>query len=168
MKAKHLMPEVKEACPNLTPLIDIIMCLVVFYMLVAHIGVDDGAKKDLHVPSSNYGKGLADPGNTFTLNVENGEKVENCPPIVSAKVPGEPGLTKLDCVPDGSLIKQLKLFYQAHGDNSKVVIIGDQSLKYQFLSPVLIQIAQASIKDVYFETQKGAVENIPQQPGGAQ
>ena len=39
---KHHMPEMKEGGVNVTPLIDIVMCLIIFYMLVAHIGVDTG------------------------------------------------------------------------------------------------------------------------------
>ena len=36
---KHIMPEMKEGGVNVTPLIDIVMCLIIFFMLVAKIGV---------------------------------------------------------------------------------------------------------------------------------
>ena len=39
---KHLMPEMKEGGVNVTPLIDIVMCLIIFFMLVAKIGVSRG------------------------------------------------------------------------------------------------------------------------------
>jgi len=42
---KHHMPEMKEAGVNVTPLIDVVMCLIIFFMLVAKIGVNTGAKK---------------------------------------------------------------------------------------------------------------------------
>src|ERR1035438_6568944 len=48
---KHSMPEVKEGNVNVTPLIDIIMCLIVFFMLVAKIGVTTGAEK-IDIPTT--------------------------------------------------------------------------------------------------------------------
>ena len=41
MKKAH-MPDSHTAHPNVTPLIDIVMCLIIFYMLVAKIGVNLG------------------------------------------------------------------------------------------------------------------------------
>ena len=42
---KHHMPESHAAHPNVTPLIDVVMCLIIFFMLVAKIGVSTGAEK---------------------------------------------------------------------------------------------------------------------------
>ena len=39
---KHSMPEMHEGGVNVTPLIDIVMVLIVFFMLVAKIGVTGG------------------------------------------------------------------------------------------------------------------------------
>ena len=38
----HKMPAAHASHPNVTPLIDIVMCLIIFYMLVAKIGVNTG------------------------------------------------------------------------------------------------------------------------------
>ena len=38
--AKHHIPDSHSAHPNVTPLIDIIMCLIIFFMLVAKIGAE--------------------------------------------------------------------------------------------------------------------------------
>ena len=40
---KRRMPDMKEGGVNVTPLIDIVMCLIIFFMLVAKIGVTSGA-----------------------------------------------------------------------------------------------------------------------------
>ena len=42
---KHSMPEMKEGGVNVTPLIDIVMCLIIFFMLVAKIGVTKGRRQ---------------------------------------------------------------------------------------------------------------------------
>ena len=45
MQIRRGMPEVKEGNINVTPLIDIVMCLIIFFMLVAKIGVSTGASR---------------------------------------------------------------------------------------------------------------------------
>src|SRR5258707_6687588 len=68
---KHSMPEMKEGGVNVTPLIDIVMCLIIFFMLVTKIGVSRGEDKDIVLPSAIIGKKIEDLGNTLTLNVHN-------------------------------------------------------------------------------------------------
>ena len=66
------MPPMKEGGVNVTPLIDIIMCMIVFFMLVAKIGIDTGADKSITLPASFIGNDIKDLGNTLTLNVTEG------------------------------------------------------------------------------------------------
>src|SRR3954468_10900100 len=63
---KHGMPESHSAHPNVTPLIDIVMCLIIFFMLVAKIGVTSGADPAIVPPSTLLGAKIEDMGNTFT------------------------------------------------------------------------------------------------------
>src|SRR3954463_14759934 len=65
---KHVMSESKEGGVNVTPLIDIVMCLIIFFMLVAKIGVADGRGK-ITPPTTAFGVPVRDIGNTLTLNV---------------------------------------------------------------------------------------------------
>src|SRR6186997_1110254 len=65
----HRMPDMKEGGVNVTPLIDVVMCLIIFFMLVAKIGVTTGADNTIEIPVSVFGKELKDLGNTLTLNV---------------------------------------------------------------------------------------------------
>ena len=69
--------------PNVTPLIDIVMCLIIFFMLVAKIGVSTGADASITIPASKLGKELTDPGQALTLNVRPGVGDE---PMVTALV----------------------------------------------------------------------------------
>src|SRR6478672_5190851 len=66
---KHGMPESHSAHPNVTPLIDIVMCLIIFFMLVAKIGVNTGADEMPSLPESIVGTDIKDMGNTLVLNV---------------------------------------------------------------------------------------------------
>ncbi len=66
------MPDIRESGVNVTPLIDIVMCLIIFFMLVAKIGVDTGADRNIDIPTSILGTDIKDMGNTLVLNVVNG------------------------------------------------------------------------------------------------
>ena len=72
MRIRRGMPEIKEGNVNVTPLIDIVMCLIIFFMLVAKIGVDTGADRRITIPESLQGLDIGDMGNTLTLNVQPG------------------------------------------------------------------------------------------------
>ena len=65
----HKMPAAHASHPNVTPLIDIVMCLIIFYMLVAKIGVNTGQDAKIELPISLQGTMLKDMGNTVTLNI---------------------------------------------------------------------------------------------------
>src|SRR3954463_14917862 len=80
---KHHMPEMKEGGVNVTPLIDVVMCLIIFFMLVAKIGVSTGADPTITIPATRLGKELKDPGQALTLNVRPGVGDE---PMVTALV----------------------------------------------------------------------------------
>src|ERR1700685_1219773 len=81
----HQMPHIREGGVNVTPLIDVVMCLIIFFMLVAKIGVDTGSDKTLDISSSFLGTDIRDMGNTLTLNVINGPTgMADSQPIVTA------------------------------------------------------------------------------------
>ena len=83
---RHRMPDVKEGNVNVTPLIDIVMCLIIFFMLVAKIGIDTGADQAIVIPTSFQGLAIQDMGNTLTLNVR--AVAGSDQPMVSALVGG--------------------------------------------------------------------------------
>jgi len=49
---RRRMPDMHESGVNVTPLIDIVMVLIVFFMLVAKIGVSRGEDADIPLPSA--------------------------------------------------------------------------------------------------------------------
>ena len=162
---KRGMPESHATHPNVTPLIDIVMCLIIFYMLVAKIGVDTGADRQIRIPATIQGQEIKDMGNTLTLNVQPGPLEQ---PLITALVRGEVRELKLVDPVTGHkpLLATLKNFRfgkdlkaggaDANADNPefKVIIRGDESMGYQFLEPVLITCAEARVKNVNFNTRK--------------
>jgi biopolymer transport protein ExbD len=143
---KHRMPDMKEGNVNVTPLIDIVMCLIIFYMLVARIGVDMGVRQSINLPDSKVGKSLNDPGNTIVLNVERaGEDV-----VVFVK---NPETSQMENLNPARLIPLLK---KARGANKdfKAVIRANLDIDYRFIEPVLVACSQAQLKEYQFEARK--------------
>ena len=71
------MPEVREGNVNVTPLIDVVMVMIIFFMLVAKIGVATGAEEQIDIPVSTLGKDIKDVGieSALVLNVR---EIGNC------------------------------------------------------------------------------------------
>ena len=158
---KHVMPEMKEGGVNVTPLIDIVMCLIIFFMLVAKIGVTRGDLKSVALPETILGQKLKDFSNTLTLNVLPTNLDE---PQVSTLVNGQPRDIKvIDHVggqDDQPLLRVLKEFKKTHNE-PKVIIRADKDLAYSQLEMVLLACADAEITDLEYETKplQGAAES---------
>ena len=145
----HKMPAAHASHPNVTPLIDIVMCLIIFYMLVAKIGVNTGQDQKIELPTSLLGVKLTDMGNTVTLNIARPPSGDE--PIVTTLDPETGQMVDLKIIdgtkrPLSAFLKLLK------GQNAefKVIIRGDQNLEYRFLEPVLVTCAEAAVKNVNF------------------
>ncbi len=155
---KHLMPEMKEGGVNVTPLIDIIMCLIIFYMLAAKIGVSTGAEK-MELPSTLQGTKI-EMANTLLLNVRSGPLND---PIVTALVDKEKQELKLIDRSGGKvtepLLETLKAL-RAKTPEFKVIIRAEKDLSYRFLEPVLLVCAKADVKNVNFNTAQVQKERI--------
>ena len=155
MKKRH-MPDMKEGGVNVTPLIDIVMVLIVFFMLVAKIGVSRGEDNDIPLPSTILGANLKDLSNTLTINVHYNKSGDE--PILSALVKGEKRelhiQKKYTSGTDEELKRVLVAFQQAHND-ANVIIRADKDLPYHQLEQVLLEVANASIGNVSYETKSG-------------
>jgi|GEM_PF-494618 len=169
--SKHHIPEAHGGHPNVTPLIDVVMVLIVFFMLVAKIGVSTGADTKIKVPASILGTDIKDMGNVLFLNVTPQTK-ESDVPIVTANVKNASGATERaelklqNATGQNEVVNTLKFFRfgkdlkrggtneNADNDNFQVVIRGDFEMHYAVLEPVLIACAEAAVKTVNFNTAK--------------
>ncbi len=155
-----------EGVVNVTPLIDVVMCLIIFFMLVAKIGVNTGVDRTIAIPASVLGTDLrrTDVPNSLTLNVKPGLANE---PEVTALLHGTMTELKLsDGRGHNPLADSLKFFrygrdlvpggWGANADNPafNVTIRGDKEMDYRYLEPVLLACAQANVKSVNFATEE--------------
>jgi hypothetical protein len=126
-------------------------------MLVAKIGVTTGADASIEPPETILGVSLKDLGNTLTLNVRGGPRLEE--PIVTALV--EKGdreareikiLERRGNTVDKPLERVLSAFRQQN-PNAKLIILGEKDLQYHLLEQVLISAANAQVTSVNFQTK---------------
>ena len=150
---RHRMPDAHADHPNVTPLIDVVMCLIIFYMLVAKIGVNTGQDAKIELPISLQGNFIKDMGNTVTLNVARPSTGDE--PLVTVLDPSNGQMVDLKIM-DGAkrpLVAFLKLL-KGQNNDFKVIIRGDQNLEYRFLEPVLVTCSEAAVKNVNFATRQ--------------
>lgn len=172
---KHHMPDMKEGGVNVTPLIDIIMCLIIFFMLVAKIGITSGADPKIVPPATLLGSKIEDMGNTITLNVRDPVKVEqeraeeagDTPTPLPEIVKDHPRVTAMVemgedpkplaiITPSGD--RELRRVLSALVQNNpklRVIILADRDLRYQLMEQILIECAMAKVKDFNFQTKPG-------------
>jgi biopolymer transport protein ExbD len=145
----HKMPAAHATHPNVTPLIDIVMCLIIFYMLVAKIGVNMGQDAKIELPTSLLGITLKDLGNTVTLNIARPPTGDE--PLVTMLDPSSGQMVDLKII-DGTKRPLATFLRKLKGENVefKVIIRADQNLEYRFLEPVLVTCIEAAVKNVNF------------------
>jgi len=150
---RRKMPDAHADHPNVTPLIDVVMCLIIFYMLVAKIGVNTGREAKIELPSSVVGISLKDLGNTVTLNVTKPSTGDE--PLITMLDPSTGQMVDLKIM-DGTKRPLTAFLKKLKGENSefKVIIRGDQNLEYRFLEPVLITCSEAAVRNVNFATRQ--------------
>src|SRR5438270_1320037 len=152
---RHHMPEVKEGGINVTPLIDVVMVLIVFFMLVAKIGVTRGTEDDIPLPAALLGVNeMKDLSPTLTLNLrKSGNERE---PLITALVKDQMRelhvQKKYASGTDEELERVLTAHQQQWTDKAVVIIHAERDLPYRQLEPVLIACAQAKIGNIAYET----------------
>lgn len=149
---RQRMPDIKEGGVNVTPLIDIVMCMIIFFMLVARIGISTGAEK-MEIPETILGKRIEDMGNTLTLNVRRGVGDD---PFVTAMVDGKPCQLVLI---EGRASKSTPYLVavlasmQKKNPEFKAIIRGEKDMPYKYLEPVLAACSKANVTRVNFNTR---------------
>ncbi len=170
---KRHMPESHAEHPNVVPLIDVMLCIIVFYMLAAKIGVAAGKQEGIELPETLFGNKLT-LSNTLTINVTTiglgGQEV----PRVTAAVDdtGTPVALDVGSPMDGPLTQALLRARFGNdrreggtGTNAdrpslRVVIRADANkVKYRHLAPVLQAVANAKIENIDYNTRKGKPKN---------
>jgi biopolymer transport protein ExbD len=152
------MPKASEMYPNLTPLIDVVMCLIIFFMLAAKMGVNRGEDRTINLPQSPRGTELPSLSNTITLNVLRPETGDL--PVVTTLNQNTDQLIMLSVQEVEGRKPLTEWIKGAKGDNPefKVIIRADENLDYRFLQPVLVCAAEAQVKSINLATRKPPAE----------
>jgi biopolymer transport protein ExbD len=160
MSKRHI-PESHSAHPNVTPLIDIIMCLIIFFMLVAKIGVTTGAEK-IDIPSTMIGSKISDMSNTLTLNIPgkafNIGDLPTVKALVASSAGGEKTMQTLllqNPVTGENQLKNTLMMYKAQNPDFKVIIRADGKQDCRFIMPVLLTCNEAGVRTIEYNTAKG-------------
>ena len=155
---------------NVTPLIDVIMCLIIFFMLVAKIGVTQGNEK-MDLAKTYLGKKVDDLGNTLTLNIlpvgdmsrikapNEADRIAPSDMQVVALVDGERKDLPIQKEVGGTIEHPLReVLIKMKGrykENFKVIIRADADLPFTLIQPVLVTCADASAPSLLFTTETG-------------
>lgn len=145
--SKHKMPEMKEGGVNVTPLIDIVMCLIIFFMLVAKIGVTRGVDAHINLPKGN-GLPIKEMGQTMTLNIRH---LNGHVPLITALVGMKDVQLSLDDQKVTPYLQGELTKFKALNPKASVILRGDDDLSFEELAPVLMEIAAAGITDTAYE-----------------
>ena len=151
MKKAH-MPDSHGSHPNVTPLIDIVMCLIIFFMLIAKIGVKTGAKQSIKIPQSVQGIDLKIMGNAVVFNVEPGDSRF---PRVSALLKQANGREIEEHFGDSSkLVASLVALKGKGKDDFKVVVRAPENMMFQELHRFLKACSDARVTNIDYNTRK--------------
>lgn len=134
---------------NVTPLIDVVMCLIIFFMICGKLAKDE-ANDDVKIPTASLGQELPEQRDRLIINV-----VHAPDSIHGGQV--DPSIQP-DIYVRGQQISaaDLESYLEKEKRDApdiKVILRADRDLAYDWIAPILISCAQANIKAVNFSTK---------------
>jgi biopolymer transport protein ExbD len=151
------MPDMKEGGVNVTPLIDVVMCLIIFFMLVAKIGVSSGIDDKIDAPTTYLGVKSIDLGNALALNLYSVPGTDV--PQILVDLKGErqkelkiqENLGGKTVFPLQEVLRDMK---KERGDKFNVIINAEKGMRYAQIQLVLQECAAAQVSNLNFATKK--------------
>lgn len=128
---------------NVTPLIDVVMCLIVFYLIVGKLAADRQAKVNL--PEARAGVSQASSDHALVINVMPLEPGETRPRILLGDMP----------VAEADLETALKSQLAAD-PNLGVQLRADRSLEYGAIAPVIEACRRAGLASVKLAAERAS------------
>ncbi|MBS0188892.1 MAG: biopolymer transporter ExbD [Planctomycetes bacterium] len=130
---------------NVTPLIDVVMCLIIFYLMIGHLAA--GRSSSVNLPNSTTGR-PTDTQGPIVINV-----------VAPEDEAGEPILLiGEERIMGSQLSKILKDLYALTPD-AEVQIRADRKLSYGKVAPVLTACRDAGLVSVKLVAAKGTRKN---------
>lgn len=163
--AKRGIQPMAEEHVNVTPLIDVVMCLIIFFMVCGQMAKDELAGGNLTVPEARLGQEIEGQRDRIVINVLpfSGPLPENLAALDKSKEENQKAVEEFigrqppvifvrgKQVDERTLVDQLRLETQ-HNRDLKVMIRADKVQHYEYVAPVLVCCARANIRSVNFST----------------
>lgn len=140
---------------NLAPMVDVIMCMLIFFMLATKLVQRESSRIDLPLALAAKSTELADLGSRFVINVRNvgadeagasGSEVEY---VVFERSVALPELINLL----GTVAKRAAT---DSGGEVNCVIRADKTVPYRHVEAVMVACAKAQIRNLTFSALQGA------------
>ena len=137
---------------NVTPLIDVMMCLIIFFLLCGQLAKDESSGQ-VRIPKADNGQEMPEQRGRLLINLLPREHQDD-----AATMPLNPDeqpeiWIRGKRVPLSDLTAYLKKEKQETPD-VKVILRADEEVTYNWISPVLVSCAAADIRSVNFATKK--------------
>lgn len=125
---------------NVTPLIDVVMCLIIFYLMVGHLAA--GRSSNVNLPTSTTGR-PPDKAAPIVINVAVDDRTNETVLLIGTERVLESQLTKI--------LKEMSEI----APESEVQIRADRSLNYGKVAPILTACRDAGLVSVKLVAAKG-------------
>lgn len=125
---------------NVTPLIDVVMCLIIFYLMVGHLAA--GRSSNVNLPTSTTGR-PPDKTTPVVINVAVDDKTNETVLLIGTERVLESQLT--------TILKGMSEI----APESEVQIRADRSLNYGKIAPILTACRDAGLVSVKLVAAKG-------------
>ncbi len=134
---------------NLAPLVDVTMCLLVFFMLAARMVERENSRIDLPLARSARNAEKQDLGHRFVVNVRD-----------AALTGGSGAIYLMDQtpVPLSEITRRLAEQRKAHADVN-CIIRAERDLPYRYVQALMVACGQAGVQKVTFSA-------VPRESGG--
>lgn len=131
---------------NVTPLIDVVMCLIIFYLMVGHLAA--GRSSSVNLPSSTTGR-PADRAGPIVINVVAPDEGATEPILLIGE----------ERVMQSQLTKILQDMSEI-SPNAEVQIRADRTLSYGKVAPILTACRDAGLVSVKLVAAKGGKKPV--------
>lgn len=141
MRRRFTLPVSHAGKINVTPLIDVVMCLIIFFLLVGRLASDRQA--GVQLPASKVGVDES-ASKSLVINVLRGDGENPAGVVIDGKV-----------IDAQALKERLRLHAGATPESAPLVQIrADRRLAYSSVSPVLAACREAGLKSVLLTAQR--------------
>jgi biopolymer transport protein ExbD len=138
---------------NVTPLIDVIMCLIIFFLLVGRLTAKEFNDKVV-IPKAHNGQPMTDQEGRLVINVAEPPDAADGTDVIRS-VQAMPTIQVRDKTFTMEESQELTRYLRnekAETPNIKIVLRADEKIPYKWIAPVMVACIQADIKSVNFST----------------